>query len=79
MAKAETVTQVTEYVLRLSQKEAQTLRNILGAVGGDPRTTDRVYADNIAGALENVGIVFDYRDVEDLFKGSIMFTADPPF
>ena len=64
-------TVVEAYTLELSPEEARALRDILTNVGGCPRRTRRQYADNIARALNRVGVLAHYPPVG--VRGSVYF------
>ena len=68
MASCVIVPSAPNYVLTLSEDEAQFLRDLTSAIGGDPATTRRCFSDNIRGALDVAGV---YRsklhDLDDSF------------
>jgi hypothetical protein len=63
------VTKSVTVKLTVSEEEAQTLRDILANVGGDPKKSQRKHANNISNALDDAGLVRSSYNA----RGSINF------
>lgn len=71
MAKATTTYVEPIYTLTLSEVEAQTLRDILDNIGGDPDMSRRKYAENMKAALESVWVTAS--KIDDLHDNSAIY------
>lgn len=71
MAHATTTYVEPTYTLTITQVEAQTLRDILDNVGGDPDMSRRCYAEKIKAALESVGVTTS--KIDDLHDNSAIY------
>ena len=71
MATATTTYVAPVYTLTLNQAEAQTLRDILDNVGGDPDMSRRCYAEKIKAALESVGV--SPSNIDDMRDGAAIY------
>lgn len=57
---------VTTYTLEIDAKEARFLRDVTGQIGGCPCGSRRRIADDLSGALDNVGVRHEYvGDIDD--------------
>jgi hypothetical protein len=70
-----TYSEDTHVELVLTQDEAEFLQDVMGSIGGDPKTSRRKYQNSIINALYNVGINAYMRS--DDKHGSIYFGMDP--
>lgn len=74
-----TYTEETMVELMMTYDEAQTLRDVLGKVGGRPQDTRRLHADSISVALTDAGVKrkfdvpWDWTDC----TGAIEFHNEP--
>lgn len=76
MAKAEFVsTPKPDVKLTLTHDEAQTLADVMAAVGGSPDRSRRKYTQAILDALNNLGIKYQYPVKPD-FSGSSLHFKD---
>lgn len=68
-----TPTEIGDVTLTLSGPEARTLFGILNRVGGSPSDSPRGYADQIARALRDAGIITPFHYSDKQITGGISF------
>ena len=73
MATAEKLPTDYKLTLTLNQNEAETLRRLLGKIGGDPKTTRRRFMDNISFALNHAGVKYVDVRFDPQFSESLWF------
>lgn len=74
----EQVVSYKEVELRLNEKEAQLLADVLDHVGGDPKRSRRELAGDIIAALGSAGVRSTWSSPSDL-TGAINFKQMNPF